>query len=63
VINAAANSLCRDAGFEPRQARLCREITVIMVLVVAGMGIAMVPGPAVRALSDLASRTGELLLI
>jgi DNA-binding transcriptional LysR family regulator len=48
VINAAANSLCRDAGFEPRQARLCREITVIMVLVVAGMGIAMVPEELTR---------------
>jgi DNA-binding transcriptional LysR family regulator len=99
LINAAATRLCRDAGFEPRRARLCWETTVIMALVAAGMGIAMVPGgvqafpmrgvvlrevpgapplelvlayradstnpavkPAVRALSDLATRERELLL-
>ncbi|MCD1269385.1 hypothetical protein B5M43_011130 [Microbacterium sp. MEC084] len=46
LINAAATRLCRDAGFEPKRAHLCWETTVIMALVAAGMGIAMVPGGA-----------------
>lgn len=44
LINAAATALCREAGFEPTRAYRCWETSVLMALVAAGMGIAMVPG-------------------
>lgn len=44
LVNDAATRLCRAAGFEPERTYAVAETSVLLALVAAGMGIAMVPG-------------------
>lgn len=39
---------CRSAGFEPRVRSNCRDYSVIIALVEAGLGVALLPGLALR---------------
>ena len=39
---------CRRAGFEPHVRSNCRDYSVIIALVEAGLGVAMLPGLALR---------------
>ncbi len=48
TIHAAVTGACRRAGFEPRVRSNCRDYSVIIALVEAGLGIAPLPGLALR---------------
>jgi DNA-binding transcriptional LysR family regulator len=39
---------CRAAGFEPKVRAICRDYSVIIALVEAGLGVAVLPGLALR---------------
>lgn len=48
-LNREASRLCHRAGFEPRREHVCNSISVLLSLVAAGLGVAVVPG-GVRSL-------------
>jgi DNA-binding transcriptional LysR family regulator len=48
TISAAVTAACRRAGFEPRVRSNCRDYSVIIALVEAGLGVAPLPGLALR---------------
>ncbi len=47
-IRGAVERACARAGFEPRVRSACRDYSVIIALVEAGLGVAIVPGLALR---------------
>jgi molybdate transport repressor ModE-like protein len=47
-ICRAVTRACRGAGFEPHVRSNCRDYSVIIALVEAGLGVAMLPGLALR---------------
>lgn len=48
TIHEAVLGQCRRAGFEPRVRSNCRDYSVIIALVEAGLGVAPLPGLALR---------------
>jgi DNA-binding transcriptional LysR family regulator len=46
AINEAALRACRDAGFTPRREQEASSTAVLLALVAAGLGVALVPGSA-----------------
>jgi len=49
VVDSAVTRACLAAGFSPRRARVAAETTVLLTLVAAGLGVAVLP-ESVRAL-------------
>ncbi len=47
-IRGAVERACARAGFEPRVRSACRDYSVIIALVEAGLGVAVLPGLALR---------------
>lgn len=47
-IHQAVLRACRRAGFEPNVRSYCKDYSVIIALVEAGLGVAMLPGLALR---------------
>jgi DNA-binding transcriptional LysR family regulator len=47
-IRGAVERACARAGFEPRVRSACRDYSVIIALVEAGLGVAILPGLALR---------------
>lgn len=47
-IHQVALRACRRSGFDPHVRSICRDYSVIIALVEAGLGVAMLPGLALR---------------
>jgi DNA-binding transcriptional LysR family regulator len=47
-IRGAVERACARAGFEPKVRSVCRDYSVIIALVEAGLGVAILPGLALR---------------
>jgi DNA-binding transcriptional LysR family regulator len=47
-IHQVALRACRRSGFDPNVRSICRDYSVIIALVEAGLGVAMLPGLALR---------------
>ena len=48
AIHQVALRACRGSGFEPHVRSICRDYSVIIALVEAGLGVAVLPGLALR---------------
>ncbi len=48
AIHQVAVRACRRAGFDPHVRSICRDYSVIIALVEAGLGVAVLPGLALR---------------
>jgi DNA-binding transcriptional LysR family regulator len=48
VMHGTVQTLCRDAGFEPRVRHQVAETSTLVTFVAAGLGIAVVPEPVSR---------------
>jgi DNA-binding transcriptional LysR family regulator len=59
LIHGAVVRLCRAAGFEPKVRSICRDYSVIIALVEAGLGVAVLPGLALHG-RTLDARVAEL---